>query len=91
MVDGELKNDIVSYVEKVESKLKDITRHEESYFRKGVEIIDEIMPNNVAPKEYYMKKLIDNKQWNAAYMYAKQGYYLPYSAQLLLSHFALTF
>ncbi|WP_411895201.1 DUF6090 family protein [Winogradskyella sp. A2] len=53
---SEFKNDIVSYVEKVESKLKDIKRHEESYFRKGVELIDEIMPNTVQPKEYYIKR-----------------------------------
>jgi len=41
----EIKNDIVSYVEKVDAKLIDIKRHEESYFRKGKELIFEVMPN----------------------------------------------
>lgn len=53
----ELKNDLVSYVEKVESQLKDLRRIEESYFRKGVEITDEIMPNVVFNKAYYMREL----------------------------------
>jgi hypothetical protein len=54
---SELKNEIVSYLEKVESQLKDLTRIEESYFRKGVEIIDDIMPNGALDKGYYVKEL----------------------------------
>ena len=53
----ELKNDMVAYVEYVESQLRDLTRAEESYFRKGVEIIDEIMPNNVQDKDYYIQEI----------------------------------
>ena len=49
----ELKNDIVSYVEKVDAKLIDIKRHEESYFRKGKELIFEVMPNTYLSKEDY--------------------------------------
>ena len=52
-----LRNDIVSYVEKVESQLVDLTRIEESYFRNGVEMVDEIMPNGVLDKDYYIKEL----------------------------------
>jgi|GEM_PF-739798 hypothetical protein len=53
----EFKNNIVSYVEKVESQLKDMSRAEESYFRKGVEIIFEIMPNGFQDKDYYLKRI----------------------------------
>lgn len=53
----ELKNDIVFYVENVESQLRDITRAEESYFRKGVELINEIMPNDVHDKAYFIKQI----------------------------------
>jgi hypothetical protein len=52
----ELKNDIVSYVEKVDAKLIDIKRHEESYFRKGKELIFEVMPNTYRSKEDYIKR-----------------------------------
>ena len=50
-----LKNEIISYVEKIDDKLVHITRHEESYFRKGRESILEIMPNNFRSKEYYVE------------------------------------
>jgi hypothetical protein len=39
-----LKNEIVSYVEKVDYILKDISRYEETYYRKGVEKAYDIMP-----------------------------------------------
>lgn len=39
-----IKNHITSYVEKVDYKLKDINRYEETYYRKGVELIMEIGP-----------------------------------------------
>lgn len=41
----ELKNEIVSYVEKVDFLLKDIGRYEETYYRKGVEKAYDAMPN----------------------------------------------
>ena len=47
----DLKNDIVSYVEKVDAKLIDIVRHEESYFRKGKELLFEVMPSTYLSKE----------------------------------------
>jgi hypothetical protein len=50
---SELKNDIVSYVEKVEDKLIHIKRHEETYFRKGRGINLEIMPNGFFSLGYY--------------------------------------
>jgi hypothetical protein len=53
----ELKNEIVSYVEKVDDKLIHIKRHEESYFRKGRGITLEIMPNNFISKESYNKMI----------------------------------
>lgn len=43
----ELKNDLVVYVEAVGYNLKDINRYEESYFRKGVEL----MPSYFGTKE----------------------------------------
>ncbi|MBT8310423.1 MAG: hypothetical protein EX254_00220 [Flavobacteriaceae bacterium] len=49
----ELKNDIVAYVEFVGFKLKDINRYEETYYRKGVELIREVMPGPYESKEYY--------------------------------------
>lgn len=42
---AELKNDIVSYVERVDYLLKDISRYEETYYRKGVELLKEVIPN----------------------------------------------
>ena len=39
-----LKNAITVYVERVESSLKDINRYEETYYRRGIEIINEVIP-----------------------------------------------
>lgn len=52
-----LKNNIVSYVEKVDDKLIHINRHEESYFRKGRGMVLDIMPNTFLSKKAIIKKL----------------------------------
>jgi len=41
-----LKNNIISYVEEVDYKLKDISRYEESYYRKGVDLVFQVMTND---------------------------------------------
>jgi hypothetical protein len=41
----ELKNEIISYVEKVDYLLRDVSRYEETYYRKGVDLVREVMPN----------------------------------------------
>jgi len=47
----ELKNDIISYIEKVDYSLKDINRYEETYYRKGIELAYEAIPNTYLSKE----------------------------------------
>ena len=47
----ELKSHIVEYVEAVNYTLKDINRYEESYFRKGVDLIYETMPAGIQTKQ----------------------------------------
>ena len=42
----ELKNDIISYVEEVDYMLKDISRYEETYYRKGVDLVFQVMTND---------------------------------------------
>ena len=42
---AELKNAIISYVEKVDYQLKDINRYEETYYRKAIDLIQEVRPN----------------------------------------------
>lgn len=39
-----LKNEITVYVERVEYNLKDINRYEETYYRKGIESINDVIP-----------------------------------------------
>jgi len=49
----ELKNSIISYVEKIEYTLKDIERYEETYYRNGINEIKKIIPNTILSKEYF--------------------------------------
>jgi len=60
----ELKSDIVAYVEVVEYTLKDINRYEESYFRKGVDLIFETMPAGIETKQAINERSESNgKDW----------------------------
>ena len=43
---AELKNRLITYVENVDYKLKDISRYEETYYRKSREMLYEIGPRN---------------------------------------------
>jgi hypothetical protein len=45
--EAELKNDIISYIEKVDYMLKDISRYEETYFRKGVDLVRAVQPTTI--------------------------------------------
>jgi hypothetical protein len=56
MSSKELKNDIVAYVEQVDYTLKDINRYEESYFRKGTELMIDVNPYNIESKEEINKR-----------------------------------
>jgi hypothetical protein len=58
----ELKNDIISYVEEVDYLLKDISRYEETYYRKGVDLVREVIPNSYSfrPKEEINKRKKEN-------------------------------
>jgi hypothetical protein len=53
---NELKSHIVEYVEAVNYTLKDINRYEESYFRKGVDLIYETIPTGIETKEAINKR-----------------------------------
>ena len=50
---NELKREIVAYVEKVDYKLEDISRYEETYYRTAVQKLIELMPGPVQSKEYF--------------------------------------
>lgn len=52
---AELKNSIISYVEKVEYKLKDIGRYEETYYRNGINEVKKVIPNTYMSKEWFSK------------------------------------
>jgi hypothetical protein len=41
---NKLKNAITAYVERIENNLKDISRYEETYYRRGIESINEVIP-----------------------------------------------
>lgn len=68
---AQLKNDIISYVEKVDYQLKDIDRYQESYYREGINKILLAMPNTFRtmehidkgfdeqPRSPYVQKMID--------------------------------
>lgn len=51
-----LKNAITSYVEEVDYKLRDISRYEETYYRKGVILVNEIAPGGDI---YSQSRLLD--------------------------------
>ena len=53
---AELKNRLITYVENVDYKLKDISRYEETYYRKSREILNEIGARTFWSKEEYNKR-----------------------------------
>ena len=53
---AELKNRLITYVENVEYKLKDISRYEETYYRKSRELLNEIGARTIWSKEEYNKR-----------------------------------
>jgi len=51
-----IKNFITTYVEKVEYTIQDIKRYEETYYRKGVELLKQVVPSSsLHPKSYFDK------------------------------------
>lgn len=52
---AELKNNIISYVESIDYILKDISRYEETYYRKGVELARQVQPTTFLTKEQFNK------------------------------------
>ena len=48
-----IKNDLTAYLEKVDYSLKDISRYEETYYRKGVERVNVQFPNTTRSLEEY--------------------------------------
>ncbi|MCR8667694.1 DUF6090 family protein [Aestuariibaculum sp. M13] len=56
-----IKNELTSYLEKVDYLLKDIRRYEETYYRKGVEKVNQNFPNTFTSleehKNYYSENL----------------------------------
>ena len=62
----EIRNGVIAYVEKVDDKLKDISRYEETYYRKGVELIREAFPNTLQSTDEFNKSLreeVDSERW----------------------------
>ncbi|QBA63997.1 DUF6197 family protein [Muriicola soli] len=55
---NKLRNDIVVYLEAVDYTLKDISRYEESYFRKGVDLMYEANPNTFETKQEINEKSV---------------------------------
>ena len=54
-----IKNFIATYVEKVEYKIQDIKRYEETYYRKGVELLKQVVPaSSLHPKSSFNKFLL---------------------------------
>lgn len=57
-----IKNELVSYLEKVEYTLKDINRYEETYYRNGVKKVNEILPVPYrSMEEFQMHKKRNNR------------------------------
>ena len=54
-----LKNDITVYLEKVDYQLKDISRYEATYYRKGAGIINEIVAYHALFPKTYFNDLIE--------------------------------
>jgi len=52
---ADIKNEITAYVEKVEYRLKNVSRFEETYFRKARELLNEIVPSTQKPDSYFAK------------------------------------
>ncbi len=59
----QLKSDLIAYVEKVDYLLKDISRYEESYYRTGVSMMQEVMPSTFRSVEY-MDSLVKDREKN---------------------------
>ncbi|MFH4965775.1 DUF6090 family protein [Gaetbulibacter sp. M235] len=55
-----IKNELTSYLEKVDYMLKDISRYEETYYRKGVERANQNFPNTFASLEEYQNYYSEN-------------------------------
>jgi len=55
-----IKNDLTSYLEKVDYMLKDISRYEETYYRKGVEIVSQNFPNTFESLKGYQDYFNEN-------------------------------
>lgn len=54
-----LKNDITVYLEEVDYKLKDISRYEETYYREGAGILNEIVAYHALYPKAYFDDLIE--------------------------------
>jgi Family of unknown function (DUF6090) len=53
-----IKNFITTYVEKVDYKVQDIKRYEETYYRKGVELLKQVVPSSsLHPTSYFTEFL----------------------------------
>lgn len=53
-----LKNAITSYVEEVDYKLRDISRYEETYYRNGIILVNEIAPGaDLYPKNWILDQI----------------------------------
>lgn len=53
-----IKNFITTYVEKVEYKVQDIKRYEETYYRKGIELLKQVVPSSsLHPSSYFTEFL----------------------------------
>lgn len=55
-----IKNELTSYLEKVDYLLKDISRYEETYYRKGVEKVNQNFPNTFTSLEEYKNYYSEN-------------------------------
>ena len=55
-----IKNELTSYLEKVDYTLKDISRYEETYYRKGVERVNQNFPNTFESLEEFQDYFNEN-------------------------------
>jgi hypothetical protein len=62
----ELKNDIVTYVDVVSYRLKDINRYEESYFRPGSALLRDAIPSSIRSKED-INAQVKSSRWQRDY------------------------
>jgi hypothetical protein len=57
----EIRNEITSYVEKVDYRLKDISRYEETYYRKARDLLNEIVVSTLEPDSYFAELIEESK------------------------------